>query len=68
MCIRDSTLVSAVWAESKKHAKYDNLCAAAGTIFSPFALETMVPTALRRKRSTTSSPSTYATLEEALRD
>ena len=33
--------MSAVWAESKKHAKYDNLCAAAGTTFSPFALETM---------------------------
>ena len=38
---RNNTLVSAVWAESKKHAKYDNLCAAAGTTFSPFALETM---------------------------
>jgi len=59
---RNNTLVSAVWAESKKHAKYDNLCAAAGTTFSPFALETMVPMAHRRKRSTTSSPSTYATL------
>ena len=30
----------AAWAESKKHVKYDNLCAAAGTIFQPFALET----------------------------
>jgi hypothetical protein len=39
---RNNTLVSAVWAESKKHAKYANLCAAAGTTFSPFALETMI--------------------------
>ncbi len=31
--------MSATWAESKKHAKYDNLCATAGTIFQPFALE-----------------------------
>jgi hypothetical protein len=38
---RNNTLVCAAWAESKKHVKYDNLCAAAGTIFQPFALETM---------------------------
>ena len=37
---RNNILVSAAWAESKKHVKYDNLCKAAGTIFSPFALET----------------------------
>jgi hypothetical protein len=37
---RNNILVSAAWAESKKHVKYDNLCAAAGTIFQPFALET----------------------------
>ncbi len=30
----------AAWAESNKYAKYDNLCAAAGTTFQPFALET----------------------------
>jgi hypothetical protein len=37
---RNVTLVSAAWAESHKHAKYDNLCAAAGTTFQLFALET----------------------------
>ncbi len=37
---RNNTLGSAAWAEGKKHVKYDNLCAAAGTIFQPFALET----------------------------
>jgi hypothetical protein len=58
---RNNTLASAAWAEGIKHARYDNLCAAAGTIFQPFALETMGATALRRKRSTTSSPSIYAT-------
>jgi hypothetical protein len=35
---RNNTLVSAAWAEGKKHVKYDNLCASAGTIFQPFAL------------------------------
>jgi hypothetical protein len=28
-----------------KHIKYDNLCAAAGTTFQPFARETLVATA-----------------------
>jgi hypothetical protein len=37
---RNNILVSAGWAEAFKHNKYDNLCKAAGTIFSPFALET----------------------------
>jgi hypothetical protein len=38
---RNDTLVYAAWAEGKKHLKYDNLRAAAGTILQPFALETM---------------------------
>ena len=37
---RNNLLVSVAWAEAFKHNKYDNLCAAAGTIFQPFALET----------------------------
>ena len=32
--------MSAAWAEAYKHHKYDNLCAAAGSIFQPFALKT----------------------------
>jgi hypothetical protein len=36
---RNDTLVCAAWAEGKKHLKYDNLCATAGTIFQPFALD-----------------------------
>ena len=38
---RNNTLLGAAWVEGRKHAKYDNLCKAAGTIFQPFALETM---------------------------
>jgi hypothetical protein len=37
---RNRALVSAAWAEARKHLKYDNPCMAAGTIFQPFALET----------------------------
>ena len=37
---RNDVLTSAQRAEARKHAKYDNICAAAGSIFSPFALET----------------------------
>jgi hypothetical protein len=37
---RNVTLVTAAWAETHKRVKYGNLCAAAGTTFHPFALET----------------------------
>jgi hypothetical protein len=37
---RKKALVSAAWAEARKHLKNDNLCEAAGTFFQPFALET----------------------------
>ena len=37
---RESTITSAKQAEDQKHAKYDAICAATGSIFSPFALET----------------------------
>jgi hypothetical protein len=36
----NDTLLSAAQAEARKHAKYDQLCMAAGTIFRPLALET----------------------------
>ncbi len=59
---RNDTLVCAAWAEGKKHLKYDNLCAAAGTIFQPFALETMGGHGASTKAVyATSSPSIYAT-------
>ena len=37
---RNDVLTSAKRAEERKHAKYDRICAATGSIFSPFALET----------------------------
>jgi hypothetical protein len=37
---RESTITGAKQAEDQKHAKYDAICAATGSIFSPFALET----------------------------
>jgi hypothetical protein len=37
---RNDVLTSAKRAEERKHAKYDNICALTGSIFSPFALET----------------------------
>jgi hypothetical protein len=36
---RSDVLTSAKRAEERKHAKYDAICAATGSIFSPFALE-----------------------------
>jgi hypothetical protein len=55
---RNVTLVSAAWAETHKRVKYGNLCAAAGTTFHSFALET---TGGHGMQSTTSSSSIYAT-------
>ncbi len=37
---RNDVLISAKRAEERKHAEYDAICAATGSIFSPFALET----------------------------
>jgi hypothetical protein len=37
---RNDVLTSAKHAEERKHAKYDRICAASGSTFSPFALET----------------------------
>jgi hypothetical protein len=37
---RHDVLTSATQAEERKHAKYDRICAATGSIFSPFTLET----------------------------
>jgi hypothetical protein len=37
---RNDVLTSAKRAEERKHTKYDAICAAAGSILSPFALET----------------------------
>jgi hypothetical protein len=37
---RNDVLTSAKQAEERKHAKYDRICAATGSIISPFALET----------------------------
>jgi hypothetical protein len=37
---RNDVLTSARRAEERKHAKYDAICAATGSILSPFALET----------------------------
>ena len=37
---RNDNLTSAKRAEERKHAKYDRICTATGSIFSPFALET----------------------------
>jgi hypothetical protein len=37
---RNDVLTSAKRAEERKHTKYDAICAAAGAVFSPFALET----------------------------
>ncbi len=37
---RNDVLSNAKRAEERKHAKYDAICAATGSIFSPFALET----------------------------
>ncbi len=38
---RNDVLTSAKRAEEHKHTKYDAICAATGSILSPFALETM---------------------------
>ncbi len=38
---RNDVLTSAKRAEERKHAKYDAICAATGSIFPPFALERM---------------------------
>jgi hypothetical protein len=38
--LRNDVLTSAKRAEERKHAKYDAICAATGSIFSPSALET----------------------------
>ena len=37
---RNDVLASAKRAEERKHAKYDAICAATGSILSPFALVT----------------------------
>ena len=37
---RNDVLTSAKRAEERKHTKYDRICAATGSVFSPFALET----------------------------
>ncbi len=37
---RNDVLTSATRAEALKDAKYDDICAATGSILSPFALET----------------------------
>ena len=37
---RNDVLTSAKRAEERKHTKYDAICAATGSVFSPFALET----------------------------
>ena len=37
---RNDVLTSAKRAEERKHTKYDTICAATGSVFSPFALET----------------------------
>ena len=37
---RNDVLTSAKRAEERKHAKYDRICTATGSILSPFALET----------------------------
>ena len=37
----NDALTSAMRAEERKHVKYDAICAATGSILSPFALETM---------------------------
>jgi hypothetical protein len=37
---RNDVLTSAKRAEERKHTKYDAICAASGSVFSPFALET----------------------------
>jgi hypothetical protein len=37
---RNDVLTSAKRAEDRKHAKYDRICTATGSILSPFALET----------------------------
>ena len=37
---RNDVLTSAKRAEERKHIKYDAICAATGSVLSPFALET----------------------------
>jgi hypothetical protein len=37
---RNDVLTSAKRAEERKHAEYDRICTATGSILSPFALET----------------------------
>jgi hypothetical protein len=58
---RNVTLVSATWAEANKHAKYDNLCAAEARPSNRSHSRGRAVTAPRQMRSTTSSPSIYAT-------
>ena len=58
---RNDVLTSAKRAEDLKHRKYDAICAAAGSKFSPFALETT-------GRHRASIATVYLLFAEQLRD
>ena len=58
---RNDVLTSAKHAEKLKHDKYDAICAATGSHFSPFALETMGGHGALPRRCSSSSPSDCAT-------